>query len=186
MNQHMFCFCITFCFSSQPGEKMSEQAVVALNCKGFSLGLNQKFFRDKFIIGFPVISTYNPFRQIFDFFPQFYSCFCSSRTNFTIDEPVPISINSNPYPAIVFFEPIYVCISSNSIISMSSGFLNSSSFSPKDLIQLKTATWLTFKYLHLKRYRQSKINRNRSTPLRAGLPVSSIPLARSTAALATD
>lgn len=151
MNQHVFCFCITFCFSSQPGEKMSEQAIIAFNCKGFSLGLNQKFFRDKFIVGFPVISTYNPFSQIFNLFPQFYSCFCSSRTNFTIDEPVPISINSNPDPAIVFFDPIYVCISSNSTTSISSVFLNSSNFSPKDFIQLKTATWLTFKYLPIDR-----------------------------------
>lgn len=151
MNQHIFCFCIAFCFSSQSGKKMSEQAIVAFNGVGFSLGLNQHFFRDKFIVSLPVVSTHNPFRQIFNLLPQLYSCFCSSRTNFTIDEPVPISINSNPDPAIVFFEPIYVCISSSSITSISSGFLNSSSFSPKDLIQLKTATWLTFKYLPIER-----------------------------------
>ena len=151
MNQHIFCFCITFCFPSQSGKEMPEQAVVAFNCIGFSLGLNQEFFRDKFIISLPIVSTHNPFCQILNLLPQLYSCFCSSRTNFTVDEPVPISINSNPDPAIVFFEPIYVCISSNSITSMSSGFLNSSSFSPKDLIQLKTATWLTFKYLPIER-----------------------------------
>ena len=151
MNQHIFCFCIAFCFSSQSGKKVPEQAVVSFNRKGFGLGLNKHFFRNKFIVGFPIISKYNPFRHIFNLFPQFYSCFRSSRANFTIDESVPISINSNPDPTIVFFEPIYVCISSNSITSISSEFLNSSIFSPKDLIQLKTATWLTFKYLPMER-----------------------------------
>src|SRR5690606_5967939 len=151
MNQHVFCFCIAFCFSSQSCKKMPEQTVVAFYSVGFSLGLHQQFFRDRFIVSLPVISTYNPFRHIFNLFPQFYSCFRSSRTNFTIDESVPISINSNPDPTIVFFDPIYVCISSNSITSISSGFLNSSIFSPKDLIQLKTATWLTFKYLPMER-----------------------------------
>ncbi len=126
---------------------MSEKTIIAFYCICFCFGLNQLLFRNKFIISFPIVSTNYPFGKFFNFFPELFSSFGSSCANFTIDEPVPISINSNPYPAVVFFEPIYVCISSNSITSISPGFLNSSSFSPKDFIQLKTATWLTFKYL---------------------------------------
>ena len=47
--------------------------------------------------------------------------------------------------SVVFFEPIYVCIPSISITSISSALRNSSNFSPKLFIQLNTATWLTFR-----------------------------------------
>jgi hypothetical protein len=151
MNQHVFCFCVTFCFPSQSCQKMPEETVVSFYCKGLCFGLYKQSFGHKFIISLPIVSAHNPICNILYLFPQFHSCFCSPGANLTIDEPVPISINSNPDPAIVFFDPIYVCISSNSITSISSVFLNSSNFSPKDFIQLKTATWLTFKYLPIDR-----------------------------------
>lgn len=124
---------------------MPQKTIVTLNRKRFCLSLNQLFLRHKFIICLPMVGTHYPFGKPFNLFPELFSSFSSPVANFTVDEPVPISINSNPDPTIVFFWPIYVCISSNSIISISSGFLNSSSFSPKPFIQLKTATWLTFK-----------------------------------------
>ena len=126
---------------------MPEKTIIAFYCICFCFGLNQLLFRNKFIVSFPIVGTNYPFRKFFNFFPELVPRFSSSCANFAIDKPMPISINSNPYPTVVFFEPIYVCISSSSITSISSGFLNSSIFSPKDFIQLNTATWLTFKYL---------------------------------------
>lgn len=124
---------------------MPQKTIVTLNRKRFCLTLDQLFPRHKFIIGLPIIGTYYSFGKSFNLFPEFLSSFSSPVANFAVDEPVPISINSNPDPTVVFFCPIYVCISSNSIISIPCGFLNSSSFSPKLFIQLKTATWLTSK-----------------------------------------
>lgn len=146
MNQHVFCFCITFGFPSQSRQKMSEKTIIAFYRICFCLGLDQLFFRHKFIISFPIVSTYYPFGKFLNLVPELPPGFSPPCANFTVDEPVPISINSNPDPAVVFFEPIYVCISSSSTTSISSGFLNSSSFSPNPFIQLKTETWLTFKY----------------------------------------
>ncbi len=130
---------------------MPKKTVITFNCIGLLFGLNMLFFWHKLFIGLPIISAYLTFYFVFDFFPELFSCFCSSCANFTIDEFVPISINSNPDPTIVFFEPIYVCISSISTISISSLLRNSSSFSPNDFIQLKTVTWLTFKNLPIER-----------------------------------
>ena len=124
---------------------MSEKTIISFYCIGFCLGLYQLLLWHKLIIRFPVICKNYSSCQFFNILPQFHSCCCSTCANFAIDEPVPISINSNPDPTIVFFDPIYVCISSNSITSISSEFLNSSNCSPKDLIQLKTATWLRSK-----------------------------------------
>ncbi len=126
---------------------MPEQTVIAFCCIGFCFCLHQLFLWYKFIIRFPIIGANYPFGNVFDFIPKLLSGFCSSGTNFTVDKSVPISINSNPNPAVVFFEPIYVCISSNPTTSISCEFLNSSNFTPKLFIQLKAETWLTFKYL---------------------------------------
>jgi len=151
MNQHIFRFCVTFCFPSQSCQEMPKKTVVPFYSIGLCLGLHQHRFWHKLVISPPIVSTDNAICNMLYLFPQFHSCFCSPGANLTIDEPAPISINSNPDPTIVFFDPIYVCISSNSTTSISSVFLNSSSFSPKDFIQLKTATWLTFKYLPIDR-----------------------------------
>lgn len=124
---------------------MSKQAIVPLNSIRFLFGSDVLFLCNEFPICFPIICAYFPIYFIFNSVPKFFSCFCSPCANFTVDKLFPISINSNPYPTVVFFEPIYVCISSISTTSMSSLLRNSSSFSPKFLIQLKTATWLTFK-----------------------------------------
>ena len=98
---------------------------------------------NKFFIRLPITCTY--FYFIFYFFPKFFSCLSSPGANFAIDELVPISINSNPNPCIVFFEPLYVCISSISTTSISPVLRNSSNFSPNPFIQLKTVTWFTFR-----------------------------------------
>ncbi len=153
---------------------MPEETIIAFYCICFCFSLKQLLFRYKFIISFPIVGTYYSFGKFFNFIPELFPCFSSSCANFTIDEPVPISINSNPYPAVVFFEPIHVCISSNSTTSISTEFLNSSSFSPKDFIQLKTATWLTFKYRPIDlKPKPSKYNINAFLLRLLGFPICS-------------
>lgn len=130
---------------------MSEKTVITFNCISFFFGLYMLSSWHKLRIGFPIICAYYPFGVFPDFRPEPFPGFGSPGANFTVDESVPISINSNPNPAVVFFWPMYVCISSNSITCISEGLRNSSSFSPNDFIQLNTATWLTCNTLPMER-----------------------------------
>ena len=124
---------------------MSKKTIVSFNSKRFLFGFDMLFLWNKFSICFPIIRAYFPLHFIFNPLPKFFSRFRSSCANFTVDELMPISINSNPYPSVVFFEPIYVCISSISTTSILSELRSSSIFSPNTFIQLNTETWLTFK-----------------------------------------
>lgn len=151
---------------------MSEQTIVPFNSICFLFGGDMLFLWNKFPICFPIICAYFPFYFIFNSVPKFFSCFCSPGANFTVDKLFPISINSNPYPTVVFFEPIYECISSISTTSMSWLLRSSSSFSPKLLIQLKTATWLTFKKRPIERNpNPSKYRINASHFMLSDLPI---------------
>lgn len=153
---------------------MSEKAVITFNRESFFFSLNMLSSGYKIFIRLPVIRAYYSFGILLDFLPELFSCFGSPSANFTVDESVPISINSNPYPTVVFFCPMYVCISSNSITCMSDGLRNSSNFSPKYFIQLNTATWLTCKILPIERNpRPSKYNIKASFFRLYGLPICS-------------
>ena len=125
---------------------MSENTIISLNRISFLFSsLNVFFFRNKFSIRFPIIRAYFPLYFRFNFLPEFFSRLRPSCANFAIDKSFPISINSNPYPNEVFFDPMYVCISSISTTSISFELRSSSIACPKDFIQLNTATWLTFR-----------------------------------------
>jgi len=153
---------------------MPEQTVITFNCESFLFCLDMLILRYKIFIRFPIICTHYSCSIFLDFFPEFCSRFGSPGANFTVDESVPISINRNPYPTVVFFWPMYVCISSNSMTWISDGFRNSSNFSPKDFIQLNTATWLTFRTLPMDRNpRPSKYNIKASFFKLFGLPICS-------------
>lgn len=130
---------------------MTKKTIISLYCKGFCFCLNMLFLWHKRFVCFPVICTNFAIYFRFYFSPKFFACFCSSSANFAVDEFMPISINSNPDPTVVFFEPINVCISSNSTTSILSELLMSSNLEPNDFIQLKTETWLTFKNLPIER-----------------------------------
>jgi len=153
---------------------MPEQTVITFNRERFLFSLDMLFFRHKIFIGFPVIRTHYSRGIFLDFLPKLFSGFSSPGANFTVDESVPISINRNPYPAVVFFWPMYVCISSNSITWISDGLRNSSNFSPNDFIQLNTATWLTCRTLPMERKpRPSRYNIKASFFKLCGLPICS-------------
>ncbi len=153
---------------------MSEKTVITFNRISFFFGLYMLFPWHKILIGFPVIRTYYPFCVFPDFCPEPFPSFGSPGANFTVDESMPISINSNPNPAVVFFWPMYVCISSNSITCISDGLRNSSSFSPKAFIQLNTETWLTCNTLPMERKpRPSRYNIKASFFKLYGLPICS-------------
>ena len=84
---------------------MPEQAVVALNRIGFGLRLRMPLWRNELFIGTPVVTHDVRYAVVFNGIPEFSSGFRVAGTHFAIEEAFPISINSNPYPAIVFFEP---------------------------------------------------------------------------------
>ncbi len=85
---------------------MSEKTVITFNCISFLFGLYMLASWNKLLIGFPVIRAYYPFGVFHDFYPESVPGFGSPGTNFTVDESVPISINSNPNPTVVFLADV--------------------------------------------------------------------------------
>ena len=104
MEKHFFAFTIAFRLSSESCEKMTKQAVVAFNCVRFRFRLYVYVVWNEMLVRFPKICHY-----LFDFFvlqgvPQLFAGCCVAGAQYAVDEPFSISINSNPYPAVVFFE----------------------------------------------------------------------------------
>jgi len=84
---------------------MPEQAVIAFHCIGFGFGLRMQPWRDELFIGLPIVTHDIRYAVVFDGVPAFSSGFRVAGTHFAAGESPPMSINSNPCPAIVFFEP---------------------------------------------------------------------------------
>jgi len=61
-------------------------------------------FRDKIFIWLPVIGGYFIDSNRLNRVPQLSSSCCAAIAQYAADEPLAISINSNPYPAEVFFD----------------------------------------------------------------------------------
>ena len=106
MFKHLFAFAVALGFTAQPGEKVSEQAVVAFNGVSLRFGLGVLCRGNKSFIRAPVIGHHIPDSQRSYRLPELFSSCCVPRTQYAVEEAVPISINSNPYPAIVFFDPM--------------------------------------------------------------------------------
>ncbi len=84
---------------------MPEQAVMPFNSEGFCLGLRMPSLGDKRLVGLPVIRHHPPNRHVRYGLPELFPRGSSPGAQYAVEEPFPMSINSNPYPAIVFFEP---------------------------------------------------------------------------------
>ena len=105
MLQHIHAFAIALRLSAQPGQEMPEQAVIALNRISFGFRLGMQFWRHELFIGAPVVAHDIGYAVVFDGIPELAPGFRATGAHFAVEEALPISINSNPYPAIVFFEP---------------------------------------------------------------------------------
>ena len=106
MFQHLFAFTVALGFTAQAGEKVSEQAVIAFNGKSFRFGWSAPRRRNESFIGSPVIGHNFPDSQQSYRLPEFLFRCCVPRTQYAVDEASPISINSNPNPAIGCFNPM--------------------------------------------------------------------------------
>ena len=106
MLEHLFAFAVALGFAAQTGEKVSEQAVVTFNGIGFRFGLGVLRSGNKGFIGAPVIGHHISDSQRSYRLPEFLSCGCVPGTQCAVEEASPISINSNPNPAIVFLDPM--------------------------------------------------------------------------------
>ena len=84
---------------------MPEQTVIALNRIGFGFRLRVQFSRNEFFIRTPVVTHNVRYAVVFDGIPELSPSFRVAGTHFAVEEAFPMSINSNPYPAIVFLEP---------------------------------------------------------------------------------
>jgi hypothetical protein len=85
---------------------MTEQAIVTLYGECFCLGLDMQLFRNETLVRFPIVGYYFSDFNILDGIPELFSGCCTVIAQYAVDEFFPISINSNPYPAAVFFEEI--------------------------------------------------------------------------------
>lgn len=83
-----------------------KQAIVALNRIRLSFRLNMQISGHKILVRKPVIGRYlfNP--GIPDGIPQFAPGCRAAVAQYAVDEYFPMSINSNPNPAVPFFEEI--------------------------------------------------------------------------------
>ncbi len=84
---------------------MPEQAVIALDRIGFGFRLRMQLFRNEFFIRTSAVTHDVRYAVVFDGVPAFSSGFRVAGAHFAAEEAPPMSINSHPYPAVVFFEP---------------------------------------------------------------------------------
>ena len=109
MTEHrsiFFTFTVAFRLPSESCKKMTKQTVVAFNCIRFCFRLYVYIAWDKMLVRFPKIC-----HHLLDFFflediPQLFTGCCVTVAQYAVDESFSMSINSNPYPAAVFFEEI--------------------------------------------------------------------------------
>ena len=126
---------------------MSKKWVITFYCISFCFTLNVFFLGNEICIKSSMISWNCVNNPCIYWVVELFSSFFRSIANNEIDEFFSNSINNKPYPEAVFFEPIYVCISSISTTTISFSLRNSVTFSPNFRIQFKTETLLTFKIL---------------------------------------
>ncbi|OAV63320.1 hypothetical protein Barb4_05354 [Bacteroidales bacterium Barb4] len=132
---------------------MPEQTVVSFCRKGFRFGL-QMFFcgYDALLARFPVITCHPVHVMVFYFVPKLSGRLTASVSGDKIRELFSRSLNGNPYPTTVFFEPVHECISSTSTISASLFSKLSACVSfPNFLIRFKAETLLTPNSLPIER-----------------------------------
>lgn len=84
---------------------MSYPAVVAFGCEGLGLRLHVLVVGDKLAVALPVIRAEAVDVPVFQLLPEPLTCFRGSVATDKIDVPFSKSINSNPYPTVVFFSP---------------------------------------------------------------------------------
>lgn len=104
----MYGLTITFPFSLESRQIMSYSAVVSFHRKGFRFGLKMLPLGNKLLVAFPIIRTKVLYIYIFKFVPKSCSGLRRTVSADKRDEPFSKSINSNPYPRVVFLEPTYV------------------------------------------------------------------------------
>ena len=97
---------VAFRFPSHSCKEMPEQTIISFYRESFLLRLYVFLFRNYAFVWFPIIAGYIIHFVLFYLFPKLFCCFVTPVANNEIDESLSISINSNPYPTVVFFEPI--------------------------------------------------------------------------------
>ncbi len=103
--EHFLRLAVALGLAPHPRKEMPEQTVVAFNGVGLRLALSVFCQRYKLLIGLPVARTL-PDGLGFDLLPELLGCDSAPCTQYAADEFFPISINSKPYPAMVFFDPM--------------------------------------------------------------------------------
>jgi len=83
-----------------------EKTTITLYSKCLSLGLDMQLLRNEIFVRFPVVSNYFAILDIFDGIPQLLASGCATIAQYAVEEPLSISINSNPDPTIFFFKEI--------------------------------------------------------------------------------
>ena len=102
--EHRLAFAVALCFAFKPCKEMTKQAAVTLNRIDLCFRLGVHLYRYKMPVRFPIIG--HDASDVLEGTPQLSSCCCVAAIQYAVDESFSMSINSNPYPAVVFFEAI--------------------------------------------------------------------------------
>ena len=89
---------------------MPYSAIIAFDCISFCLRLNVFYIRKKFLIALPIVRIIHRCRNVFYLLPKLHPCICASVPTDKRDKSFSKSINSNPYPTVVFLN-LYMCAS---------------------------------------------------------------------------
>ncbi|KAA6306183.1 hypothetical protein EZS27_042160, partial [termite gut metagenome] len=91
---------------------MSEQTLIPLNHNSFRFRLQMLFPGNYALTGLPVITGNILHLMVIYGLTKCFGCLVASVSNNEVEESFPIAVYGNPYPAVVFFEPVQECISS--------------------------------------------------------------------------
>ena len=84
---------------------VSKEAIISLNRERLRLGLSMLFVGNEGLIRLVIIGHHIAKLFVLYAFPELLSGFCVPLASNATDEFAPISINSNPDPAVVFLFP---------------------------------------------------------------------------------
>ena len=86
---------------------MPYSAIITFDCISFCLRLNVFYIRKKFLIALPIVRIIHRCRNVFYLLPKLHPRICASVPTDKRDKSFSKSINSNPYPSVVFLNPNY-------------------------------------------------------------------------------
>ncbi len=81
---------------------MTKETAITFLCKRFCFGLEMDITRNKLLVRFPMICHHLLYFFVFDLVPLPPSSLGATVAKYTVDKFFSTSVNSSPYPTVVF------------------------------------------------------------------------------------